>query len=78
MVFSDSVVVSARPSDAVAVAMRSGAEIHADEEVLIEAGLVIPTRTKSRVRVEGGRGGTVQGVPGPHVSPDDFNLGGPQ
>ncbi|GAC56047.1 hypothetical protein GOHSU_02_01940 [Gordonia hirsuta DSM 44140 = NBRC 16056] len=42
MVFSGGAVVSARPSDAIAVAIRVGAEIVASEEVLADAGLEMP------------------------------------
>lgn len=42
MVFDDDLSVSARPSDAIAVALRAGVPILADEEVLVEAGLLIP------------------------------------
>lgn len=34
--------VSARPSDAIALAMRTGASIYADESVLQEAGIALP------------------------------------
>ncbi|SIS19210.1 bifunctional nuclease family protein [Williamsia sterculiae] len=42
MVFSGDLRVSARPSDAVAVAMRADVPIIAEEAVLTEAGLLIP------------------------------------
>ncbi|NMO00312.1 bifunctional nuclease family protein [Gordonia sp. TBRC 11910] len=42
MVFDDDLSVSARPSDAIAVALRVGVPILADEDVLVEAGLIIP------------------------------------
>ncbi|GAA3967390.1 bifunctional nuclease family protein [Gordonia caeni] len=42
MAFSGGAVVSARPSDAIAVAMRVGATIIASEEVLDDAGLAMP------------------------------------
>ena len=42
MVFDGDLVVESRPSDAIAVAMRMGAPIVAADEVLDEAGLVIP------------------------------------
>ncbi|QKT07388.1 bifunctional nuclease family protein [Gordonia sp. X0973] len=75
MVFADSVVVSARPSDAVAVAMRAGAAIHADEEVLVEAGLVIPD--EDEVEGSGMKEDEVERFKEflDQVSPDDFNLG---
>lgn len=72
MAFSGGAVISARPSDAVAVAMRVGAAIVASEEVLDDAGLAMPDE---------------EGTPGDepseedleafrefldHVTPDDF------
>ena len=42
MVFAGDLRVSARPSDSIAVAMRAEVPIIADEEVLAEAGLLIP------------------------------------
>jgi bifunctional DNase/RNase len=42
MIFGGELRVSARPSDAVAVAMRAEVPIIAEESVLAEAGLVIP------------------------------------
>lgn len=42
MVFDGDVRVSARPSDSIAVALRAGVPIIADEDVLTEAGLLIP------------------------------------
>lgn len=42
MVFDGDVRVSARPSDSIAVALRAGVPIIADDEVLTEAGLLIP------------------------------------
>ncbi len=75
MVFTGSVVVSARPSDAVAVAMRTGAQIHADEEVLVEAGLVIPD--EDEVEGAGLKEDEVERFKEflDQISPDDFNLG---
>ncbi|WP_026918014.1 bifunctional nuclease family protein [Gordonia shandongensis] len=42
MVFDDDVVVEARPSDAIAVAMRCAASIIAVDDVLDDAGLLMP------------------------------------
>lgn len=47
MVFDGDLRVSARPSDAIAVAMRVGAPIIAEDPVLAEAGLIIPEETES-------------------------------
>ncbi|GAA4673451.1 bifunctional nuclease family protein [Gordonia humi] len=49
MVFDGDVVVEARPSDAIAVAMRAGAPITAVDEVLDDAGLLIPEEDESAV-----------------------------
>jgi bifunctional DNase/RNase len=47
--FSDGVTVSARPSDAIALAMRSGATIRGEEAVLGEAGIAIPDEQEDEV-----------------------------
>ncbi|MCF8587715.1 bifunctional nuclease family protein [Gordonia liuliyuniae] len=52
MVFDGDVVVEARPSDAIAVAMRMGAPIVAADDVLDDAGLLIPDEDDASV--EGG------------------------
>lgn len=49
LVFEGDVRVSARPSDSVALALRVGAPIHAEEGVLDEAGLVIPDEQEDEV-----------------------------
>ena len=41
--------MSARPSDSVALALRAGVPIHAEENVLAEAGLVIPDEQEDEV-----------------------------
>ena len=43
------VVVSARPSDAIALALRTGAVIRGDESVLAEAGIAIPDEQEDEV-----------------------------
>jgi hypothetical protein len=48
-VFDGGVTVSARPSDSVALALRAGVPIHAEESVLAEAGLVIPDEQEDEV-----------------------------
>lgn len=81
MVFSGDLRVSARPSDSIAVAMRAEVPIIADEEVLAEAGLLIPE--------EGPEDATVESVDETkedevekfkefldNVSPDDFKASG--
>jgi bifunctional DNase/RNase len=47
--FDDGVVVSARPSDAIALAMRTGATIRGSREVLDEAGIAIPDEQEDEV-----------------------------
>jgi uncharacterized protein len=49
LVFNGNVRVSARPSDSVALALRVGVPIHADESVLSEAGLIIPDEQDNEV-----------------------------
>ena len=50
LVFASGVEVSARPSDAIAVALRTGSPIFGAEEVLEEAGIAIPRRAGGRGR----------------------------
>ena len=47
--FDGGVVVSARPSDAIALAMRTGAAIHGSSAVLEEAGIAIPDEQEDEV-----------------------------
>ena len=49
LVFDGGIKVSARPSDSVALALRIGVPIHAEESVLAEAGLVIPDEQEDEV-----------------------------
>ena len=49
LVFDQNVRVSARPSDSVAIALRAGVPIHAEESVLAEAGLVMPDEKEDEV-----------------------------
>ena len=49
LAFEDGVTVSARPSDAIALAMRSGAVIRSEEAVLAEAGIAIPDEQEDEV-----------------------------
>jgi bifunctional DNase/RNase len=67
LVFSNGVRVSARPSDAIALAVRSDVTIFADESVLDEAGIVIADEQESEVErfrefLD-------------NISPDDFQTG---
>jgi hypothetical protein len=47
--FEGGVTVSARPSDAIALAMRTGAVIRSEEAVLAEAGIAIPDEQEDEV-----------------------------
>ena len=47
--FSNGVTVSARPSDAIALAIRAGTTIYADESVLAESAVAIPDEDESEV-----------------------------
>ena len=50
LVFASGLEVSARPSDAIALALRTGTPIFGAEEVLAEAGISIPDETSRRTR----------------------------
>jgi uncharacterized protein len=47
--FASGVTVSARPSDAIALAIRVGTTIYAEESVLAEAGVAIPDEQENEV-----------------------------
>jgi bifunctional DNase/RNase len=47
--FASGVTVSARPSDAIALAIRNGTTIYAEEAVLAEAGVAIPDEQENEV-----------------------------
>ena len=47
--FDGGITVSARPSDAIALAMRTGAAIRGEENVLAEAGIAIPDEQEDEV-----------------------------
>jgi len=49
LVFSNGAEVSARPSDSIALALRTGAQIFASEEILDEAGVPIPDEQEDEV-----------------------------
>lgn len=49
LVFDEDLRVSARPSDSVAIALRAGVPIFAEENVLAEAGLVMPDEREDEV-----------------------------
>jgi len=49
LVFDGGAEVSARPSDAIALALRTGTPIYAAEEVLAEAGIPVPEQEEDEV-----------------------------
>jgi hypothetical protein len=49
LIFSNGKEVSARPSDSIALALRTGASIFASEEILDEAGVAIPDEQEDEV-----------------------------
>lgn len=49
LTFSNGVTVSARPSDAIALAMRAGTTIYAEESVLAEGAVAIPDEDETEV-----------------------------
>ena len=49
LVFASGVEVSARPSDSIALALRTGARIYCAEDVLAEAGLAVPEEQEEEV-----------------------------
>jgi len=42
LVFDDSIEISARPSDSIALALRTGTRVYCAEEILAEAGIPVP------------------------------------
>jgi uncharacterized protein len=67
LVFDGDITVSARPSDAIAIALRTGTPIFGDEQVLAEAGIEIPDEQEDEV--EKFREFLDQ------ISPEDFGRG---
>ena len=68
LVFGNGVRVSSRSSDAIALAMRTGAQIYCEPEILDEAGIAIPDEQEDEVEkfrefLD-------------NISPDDFASGG--
>lgn len=73
LVFDDGVRVSARPSDAIALALRMSAPLFAAEQVLDEAGIEMPAEEEeAEAEVEAFREFLDQ------VTPEDFEGGSPQ
>lgn len=73
--FSSGASVSARPSDAIALAMRTGTTIYAEESVLAEAGVSIPEESDDEED-----GDVVERFKEflDQVSPEDFETGSEQ
>jgi bifunctional DNase/RNase len=72
--FANGVSVSARPSDAIALAIRAGTTIYAEETVLAEAGVAIPEEGEAETEAD------VEMVERfreflDQVSPEDFETG---
>jgi len=74
LVFASGVEVSARPSDAIAIALRTGTPIFGADEVLDEAGIAIPDEQEDEVEREDEVEKFREFLD--HVSPEDF--GGPR
>jgi bifunctional DNase/RNase len=68
LIFSNGVEVSARPSDSIALALRTGATIFASDDVLEEAGVSIPDEQEDEVEKFREFLNT--------ISPDDFGRAG--
>jgi uncharacterized protein len=68
LVFDDGTEVSARPSDAIALALRSGTPIYGEGAVLDEAGITIPEDDEDEDEVEKFREFLDQ------ISPEDFET----
>lgn len=71
LVFANGVEVSARPSDAIALAMRMNVRVYGEEAVLAEGGIVVPEEqeTEQEAELEQFRKFLDD------ISPDDFNTG---
>lgn len=72
MVFASGAVISARPSDAIAVAMRVGAPIVATDQVLDDAGLAMPDEEGDGEEAESEEALEAFREFLDHVSPEDF------
>ncbi len=73
LIFDNGVVVSARPSDAIALALRTAAPLFASESVLEEAGIEMPAEEEeAEAEVEAFREFLDQ------VTPEDFEGGSNQ
>lgn len=71
LVFANGVEVSARPSDAIALAMRMGAPVYGEESVLAEAGITVPEEQEQDQENELEKFREFLDT----ISPEDFNTG---
>ena len=85
LVFGDGTTVSARPSDAIALALRTESAIFADDSVLDAAGILIPDEDEEddgppEVAVDSSGEREVEQFREflDQISPDDFASGGPE
>ena len=67
LIFDDGIEVSARPSDAIALAMRTGTPVFCADDVLDAAGIVVPDEQENEVEKFREFLDT--------ISPDDFDTG---
>ncbi|CAO5150694.1 BFN domain-containing protein [Frankia sp. AiPs1] len=72
LVFGNGVEVSARPSDAIALAMRMGAPVYGVEAVLAEAGITVPEEQEQEQESELEKFREFLDT----ISPEDFNTPG--
>jgi len=72
LVFGNGVEVSARPSDAIALAMRMGAPVYSVEAVLAEAGITVPEEQEHEQESELEKFREFLDT----ISPEDFNTPG--
>jgi bifunctional DNase/RNase len=77
LVFDNGVSVSARPSDAIALALRTGSPVFAAEHVLDDAAIEMPAEEEDE---EEGEEAEVEAFREflDHVTPEDFEGGSPQ
>jgi bifunctional DNase/RNase len=77
LIFDNGVSVSARPSDAIALALRTGSPVFAAEHVLDDAAIEMPAEEEDE---EEGEEAEVEAFREflDHVTPEDFEGGSPQ
>jgi hypothetical protein len=72
LVFGNGIEVSARPSDAIALAMRMGVPVYGEEAVLAEAGITVPEEQEQEQETELEKFREFLDT----ISPEDFNSPG--